>query len=88
MTERAVTVEELVQVREDLIAAIVGKMQAPHRRFLLGFKRGEPSWDLLGLADVAGLPAVLWKRQNLAKLTDVKRAALLANLAKALETEL
>jgi predicted nucleotidyltransferase component of viral defense system len=88
MTERVVTVEELVQVREYLISAIVGKMPAAHRRFLLGFKKGEPAWDLLCLADVAGLPAVRWKLHNLAKLTDAKRAALLANLAKALDTDL
>jgi predicted nucleotidyltransferase component of viral defense system len=87
MTERAVTVKELVQAREDLIAAIVGKMPGAHRRFLLGFKKGEPAWDLLGLADVAALPAVRWKLQNLAKLTEAKRAALLANLAKALDTD-
>ena len=42
MTDTAVTIDELVGAREELIANIVGKMPADHRRFLLSIKRGEP----------------------------------------------
>lgn len=63
---------------------IVGKMPEPHRRFLLSFERGQPNWALLGLPHVAELPAVKWRQINLDTLTPDKRAALVANLEKAL----
>jgi hypothetical protein len=87
MTERAVTLEELLQAREDLIDSIVGKMPPEHRRFLLSFKSGKPDWELLGLPGVEALPAVRWRLENLAKLSDVKRSALIATLTKVLETD-
>ena len=42
MTDTAVTIDELVGAREELITTIVAKMPAEHRRFLLSIKRGEP----------------------------------------------
>jgi len=45
-------------------------MPAEHRRFLLSFKAGEPEWDLLGVPGAADLPAVRWKVDNLAKLSE------------------
>ena len=44
------------------------------RRFLLSFKNREPEWDLLGLDDIAQLPAVRWKMQNLANMAPEKHA--------------
>lgn len=41
MTVEPVSMEDLVAVRTALIDAIVGKMPGEHRRFLLGFKRGD-----------------------------------------------
>jgi predicted nucleotidyltransferase component of viral defense system len=87
MTERPVTLDELLQVREDLIDSIVGRMPAEHRRFLLSFKKGNPDWGLLGLPGVDALPAVRWRLENLAKLSDGKRSTLIANLSKLLETD-
>jgi predicted nucleotidyltransferase component of viral defense system len=84
MTDKPVTVAELATVREALISDIIGKMPEEHRRFLLSFKRGEPDWPLLGLHDVAALPAIRWKQQNLDKLSKEKRALLVAALEKAL----
>ena len=46
MTEEPVTLEALYDARKALIAEVVGKMPAEHRRFLLSFKAGEPEWDL------------------------------------------
>ena len=42
MTEKPVTLEELMAAREALIADVVGKMPAEHRNFLVGFERGTP----------------------------------------------
>lgn len=87
MTDTPITVDELIQAREALIANIVGRMPADHRRFLLSIKSGEPDWGLLGLPGVDALPAVRWRLENLAKLDQHKRAALIDRLRKVLELD-
>lgn len=86
MTEEPVTLEALYDAREALIAEVVGKMPAEHRRFLLSFKAGEPEWDLLGVPGAADLPAVRWKVDNLAKLSEGRREKLLSDLGRVLAT--
>jgi predicted nucleotidyltransferase component of viral defense system len=87
MTETPVTLKELLKAREDLIAELVGKMPAEHRRFLVSFKRGKPEWQLLGIPHIEKLAAVQWKIQNLAAMDPEKRQQLIENLLKALEIE-
>ena len=58
MSESPVSLDALLQAREDLIAAIVGGMPDAHRQFLLSFKSGSPAWDLLALPGAQNLPAV------------------------------
>lgn len=87
MTERPVTLEELVQTREHLIDAVVGQMPARHREFLVGFERGNPDWSLLQLSEVNRLPAVRWRIENMAKVSDAKRRELIENLRSALGLE-
>jgi predicted nucleotidyltransferase component of viral defense system len=84
MTESPVSRDELIAAREALIAEIVGKMPEAHRRFLISFEKGTPEWALLGVPGAPKLPAVLWRQQNLDKLSLEKRAALVAGLEKAL----
>jgi hypothetical protein len=84
MVHRPVTLNDLLQAREDLVREIVGKMPEPHRRFLISVKRGQPDWALLDLVCAKELPAVRWKLENLAKLTGEKRAQLLKGLNKVL----
>lgn len=85
MVDQPVTLDELLQAREDLIAEIVGKMPEQHKRFLISVKRGEPDWALFDLPDAKDLPAVQWKLENLAKLSAEKRARLLKGLNAALQ---
>ena len=80
MTDKPVSIEELVAAREALIGNIVGEMPDDHRRFLMSFERGEPEWVLLGLPDVAELPAVKWRELNLDHFTAEKRLALVESL--------
>ena len=68
MTTEPVTLDELLEAREALVAAIVGAMPEAHRDFLVAFKQGTPDWSLLGVPDTANLPAVRWKQINLDKL--------------------
>jgi hypothetical protein len=47
-------------------------------------EKGKPEWDLLGLPNVADLPAVKWRQLNLDKLSSEKRVKLVAELEKVL----
>ena len=84
MTTEPVDLAELEKARADLIAAVVGDMPQDHRRFLVGFEKGEPDWQLLGLEGVKDLPAVLWRQRNLDSLGKDERAKLVTNLQDAL----
>jgi hypothetical protein len=84
MTEKPISRDELIPVREALIAEIVGKMPESHRQFLISFERGAPDWALLGVSGAAELPAVKWRQQNLDKLTKENRAELVEALEKVL----
>ena len=85
MTETPVTLDDLLQAREEFIAELVGKMPEDHKRFLVSLKKGEPEWALLDIQDAEKLPAVRWRLQNLAKLDKPKRAALIDGLRQVLE---
>lgn len=76
MTDTPVSLDDLLQGREDLIAELVGRMPGEHRKFLASFKRGRPEWELLGIPHVENLPAVQWKIQNLAAMDLQFRAVL------------
>lgn len=87
MTDQTVSQIELEQAREALIAEVVGNMPAAHRRFLIGFERGEPDWSLIGLPDAARLPAFLWRQHNLDGLSAEQRDQLVARLVEVLGGE-
>jgi hypothetical protein len=87
MTEKPVTLDDLLRAREDLLAEIVGKMPGEHRRFLASFKRGKPDWEILNIPRAEKLPAVQWRLQNLAKMDTRKRELLINNLLRALGIE-
>jgi predicted nucleotidyltransferase component of viral defense system len=80
MTAVEVPLSELTAARSALVSAIVGGMPEAHRRFLIGFKKGEPDWRLLGVPEAADLPAVRWKQRNLDRLTSEARTRLVREL--------
>lgn len=84
MTADPVLLDHLLQARKALIADAVGNMPDAHRQFLVGFKRGEPDWKLLGLPHVADLPAVKWRQQNYNKLSKDTLAREVAKLESVL----
>jgi predicted nucleotidyltransferase component of viral defense system len=75
-----VTVQELEQARETMIALIHARLTDRQRRFLLSFKGGEPDWSLLNLAGVSELPAVQWKLLNIRRMALPKREQALERL--------
>jgi predicted nucleotidyltransferase component of viral defense system len=86
MTQEPVALADLEAAREAIIAAMIADMPDAHRHFLVGFKRGEPDWELLGITEARHLPAVLWKQRNLDRLPADKRRELTAALEKLLFT--
>ena len=84
MALEPVTVKELEQTRETMISLILTKLTEPQRQFLLSFKRGEPDWGLLNLSNVAELPAVQWKLQNVRRMASAKREQAFERLRRVL----
>lgn len=84
MTQEPVALADLETAREAIITAMIAEMPDAHRHFLVGFKRGEPDWELLGIPDAQHLPAVLWKQRNLDRLPANKRRELADALEKVL----
>lgn len=87
MTDEPVSIEELIEMQRAMITTIVGGMPERHRQFLIGFERGEADWSLLQIPHTAELPAVLWRQQNLAGLSQSKRAVLVEALERVLFSE-
>lgn len=88
MTMHPVSLDELSETRESLIALIVGQLPDFHRRFLLSFERGEPNWVLLDVPAARDLPAVRWRLQNLSLLAKNERDRLVRQLEKILSPDL
>lgn len=87
MTEQPVSLDSLLATREEMITRMVGEMPDEHRRFLASFKRGEPDWGLLGLPEVAELPAIKFRQQKLAGMPAEVREAQIQKLAEVLYPE-
>lgn len=62
-------------------------MPVDHLRLLLGLKRGESDWKLLGVPGAEELPAFRWEVENLAKVDKEKRAELIVRLKRVLKLE-
>lgn len=84
MTQENVRLADLETTRETLVATMIGEMPDAHRQFLLGFKRGEPNWELLDIPEAQRLPAVLWKQRNLEQLAANRRSELANTLEQIL----
>lgn len=85
MAQKEVSLEELLDVRERLIAAINKALTADQKRFLLSFKSRKPDWKLLGIDGADELPAVRWKMHNLERMPDDKHKMALESLRDILE---
>jgi len=74
MTAAPVTLEDLIETREEMIDVAVGQMPPAHRQFLIGIETGEADWASVGLEKGADLPAVRWKLSNLENVDAHRRA--------------
>jgi predicted nucleotidyltransferase component of viral defense system len=86
MTLAPVVLDELLETREELVRALVKEMPDDHREFLVSFELGNPKWDLLPVRHAKRLPAVKWRQRNLDSIPKKKRAKLVTDLEKVLDT--
>jgi predicted nucleotidyltransferase component of viral defense system len=87
MPAEPVSLEALERARADLIRAVRARLGDREKEFLVSFKRGEPRWELLGVAHAPELPAVRWKLHNLDRMGKARRKAAVEELEKALPTD-
>ncbi|WP_043527821.1 nucleotidyl transferase AbiEii/AbiGii toxin family protein [Litchfieldella xinjiangensis] len=76
--------QELEDVRHELLTWLGQLMTDEDIRFLLAFKQGAPDWALLPLPGVERLPAVRWKLANIHKMHSAKHRQSLELLEQAL----
>lgn len=84
MTRDASRLDDLLAVQAQLPALLRRALTEPERAFLLSIKRGEPDWELLGIAHLAELPGLQWKLHNIRKMSDQKRSKELERLQRVL----
>jgi len=72
MTNKKVSLEELLNVRKTLIAEIKNNLTVEQKEFILSFKNIKPDWDLSGIENLDKYPSVQWKFMNLEKMTKEK----------------
>ena len=84
MSQIEVGLDELLDVRERLIAELNQALSDDQRKFLLSFKARRPQWDLLGIEGADQLPAVRWKLHNLERMPDERHRRTYENLERVL----
>ena len=65
MSDITFTYEDFERTRKQLIEKINSILTETDRTFLLGFKRGNPDWNLFPVTGLKDMPAVQWKLLNL-----------------------
>jgi len=78
MTNREVTVEQLIEVRERLFHELPASLDELEREFLLSVNRCNPDGEILELPGIENLPAIRWKLLNLRKLSKSNRTKYIA----------
>lgn len=73
MTTRDVTIEQLLEVREQLFQHLPAALDDDERNFLLSVNQCEPNGEILGLPGIENLPALKWKLINLQKLSKMNK---------------
>lgn len=68
MTQEPVSVETLVQTRQQIKDRIQNELSHNERQFLLSLKQGTPNWQLLPIAHLEQLPAIQWKLRNIERM--------------------
>lgn len=84
MTIDEVSLESLLETRNEMIAKLHEALTDKDKQFLLAVKRGDADWSSFILPEVQHLPAIQWKLHNLAQMQADKRKKSLEVLRVAL----
>ncbi|MBI4248474.1 MAG: nucleotidyl transferase AbiEii/AbiGii toxin family protein [Elusimicrobia bacterium] len=84
MTDENVTLDQLTEARERLIALLKTDITHSEKSFLVSIKTGEPDWKLIDVPGADKLPAIQWKLQNIRKMDAGKRQEQLNRLKQSL----
>lgn len=68
MTKAPVSLDALLQLRDELFADLPARLSDDHHEFLMGLVAGEPDWSLMSCEHLAAMPAIRWKLANLERL--------------------
>ncbi len=79
-----VSLLELEDARDKLVAIIRKGMTDKEKQFIISVKKGAPKWELLGLKDIDLLPAVKWKLFNISRMDRKKLKVAISKLEIAL----
>jgi predicted nucleotidyltransferase component of viral defense system len=85
MTDVHVTCDDLKETRILLIQLILESLSQTQKQFLVSVKQGEPIWSLIGFESVVNFPSILWKTQNIKKMSKEQHSRALKNLITVLE---
>jgi len=86
MTTDPVTLDALLEAREQMFRELPSALDAGEREFLRTLVRAQPDWSLLGVPHLEELPAIRWRLQNLEQLSRNQPDRFRA-LAEALDTK-
>lgn len=84
MTIDEVSLESLLETRNEMISKLHGALTDNDKQFLLAVKRGDADWNSFILPEVQHLPAIQWKLHNLDQMQADKRKQSLDALRVAL----
>jgi len=84
MTIDEVSLESLLETRNEMITALHSALTEKDKKFLLAVKRGSADWNDFVLPAAQHLPAIQWKLHNLAKMQTDKRKLSADTLEEAL----
>lgn len=72
MTSNEIKLDELVDVRKNLIQIVKASLTEEQKKFILSFKNRTPEWELSGIDGIENYPSVRWKLINLERMSNEK----------------
>ncbi|MES2664156.1 MAG: nucleotidyl transferase AbiEii/AbiGii toxin family protein [Pseudomonadota bacterium] len=82
MTDEVIELNTLIDARSRLITDVTDNMPEHHKEFLISFYSRKPDWELVGLREIAELPAVKWRELNLDRTGEGTKEELVRKLKK------
>ncbi len=85
MTASNINLNDLLEIREEVISNINEKLTENERQFLLAVKQGKPEYALMPFDNLDQLPSLKWKVINVNKMDKKKREIMVDKLKETLK---